>query len=241
MDHHYLKRPFTQYQVDSSNEVNKEKAAKIEQETRGQANCRIWHDERKFRLTASHFGEIIHSTAARDYFKFCTSLYSPKFFSSAAVVHGRTYEKAALEKFSEQSGKKLLPCGLFIHEEFPFLAATPDARVDGENSVVEVKCPFSIKDEIISSGNLPYLHDDGDGMKLKRNHQYYYQIIGQLVLSRSEKCYFVIFTFKDMYVEEIGVDFDFFSSQMLPKLKNFYNNYYRQHIEEQAILQAKRD
>ena len=112
MDRHYLNRPFTQYQVDSSNEVNAEKTTKIEQETRGQANCRIWCDERKFRLTASHFGEIIHSTAARDFDKFCTSLYSPKFFSSAAVVHGMTNEKAALQKFYEQSGKKLLPCGL---------------------------------------------------------------------------------------------------------------------------------
>ena len=173
--------------------------------------------------------------------KFCASLFHPKFFSAPAIVHGRTYEKAALEKFSVDYGKKLTPCGLFIHEQFPFLAATPDSLVEGESSIVEVKCPYSIRDELISSDNLDYLDSTEAGLHLKKTHKYFYQIMGQLILTKKEKCYFVVFTFNDMHVEEIFVDNSFFFADMLPRLEHFYVTFYRQYVEEQAVLFKKRD
>lgn len=37
---------------------------------------------------------------------------------------------------------RIIPCGLFIDSEIPFLAATPDGLV-GNDTIVEIKCPFS--------------------------------------------------------------------------------------------------
>ena len=56
-----------------------------------------------------------------------------------------------------------------------FLGALPDGIANSE-LLVEVKCPFNIKDEIILE-NLPYINEK---MELDINTDYYYQIQGQL-------------------------------------------------------------
>ena len=146
----------------------------------------------------------------------------------------------ALESFSARTNKTLAPCGLFVHPDYPYLAATPDSIVEGEDAIVEVKCPFSIKREDISASNLPYLQDVGSRLLLKRNHKYFYQVMGQLMLSRKKKCYFVVFTFKDLFIEEIALDEKFFLSNMLPKLKHFYLHHYRKFTEEKKYLREHR-
>ena len=218
--------------------MTEDEAKKIEKDTRGQANNRIWKEQRKYRLTASRFGEIIHATDRRDFVKFCCSLYSPPALNNASLVHGRTYEQTALENFSEMMNKKIISCGLFIHPQYPFLAATPDSLIEGENSIVEVKCPFSIKTQMISEKNLPYLTKESGTLKLKKTHRYFYQIMGQLILAQADKCYFVIFTLKDIHVEEIYADSEFFQSSMLPKLRDFYEKHYRPYVAEKEFFET---
>ena len=67
--------------------------------------------------------------------------------------------------------------GLVIHEEYQFLAATPDGITHCSccgYGVLEVKCPFCTKDsdpdtaKFLNSGSL------------QRNHQYYYQVQTQM-------------------------------------------------------------
>lgn len=75
--------------------------------------------------------------------KLCESLHDPPDLSHVpAIRHGNTYEEVALKKFSEITGKKLLRSGLCIHPAFPYLGASPDSFVEGEDAVVEAKCPF---------------------------------------------------------------------------------------------------
>jgi len=42
-------------------------------------------------------------------------------------------------------GVNILSCGLFVDKKSTFLAASPDGLIDN-NSIVEIKCPASIKD-----------------------------------------------------------------------------------------------
>lgn len=42
-------------------------------------------------------------------------------------------------------GSAILPCGLFVNNDLPFLAASPDGLISYD-SIVEIKCPSSIKD-----------------------------------------------------------------------------------------------
>ena len=45
---------------------------------------------------------------------------------------------------------------------------------------VEFKCPYSIKDEKLSSGNLKQLQETDNKISLKTKHAHYHQIQGQL-------------------------------------------------------------
>lgn len=132
-----------------------------------------------------------------------------------------------MEQFSERFKKKIFPAGFFIHPDFPFLGASPDGLVGGESALVEVKCPYSIRNEMISPSNLSSLEQTPEGVRLKKSSNYYFQVIGQLQLVQLSRCYFIVYTHVDLFVQLIDADDDFFENSMLPKLKEFYEKHYR--------------
>ena len=97
---------------------------------------------------------------------------------------------AELNKFLTETGAATVePCGLFVDTSKPFLAASPDGVV-GREAVVEVKCPLRCLET-----SLEWLarHDQtfclqrdlsSGGLRLRRNHDYYYQIQGQMHISK---------------------------------------------------------
>ena len=218
--------------MEEGTKVSEKEAMEIEVQTRGQAGSRRWKSEREWRLTASKFGEIIKVTDRRDMEKFCESLYNqPDLSRVPAVRHGCTYESVALKKFTEITEKKLVKSGLCIHPDFPFLGASPDSFVAEEDALVEVKCPYKARQCKITPGeDFDFLERNGDQIQLKRSHNYYYQVVGQLKLSQRNHCYFVVYTFKDFFYEKIALDNAFFMNEMLPKLKDFYETKYCPYI-----------
>ena len=208
--------------------VSAEEVTQIEYQTRNQGSSTQWKKLREWRLTASKFGEIIKITARRDLEKLCDSLYDPpNLIKVPAVRHGQTYEATALKKFSEVTGKKLLRSGLCIHPFYPYLGASPDSFVQDEDAVVEVKCPYKArKCKIDAGGDIDFLERVGDCLRLKRNHNYYYQIIGQMKLAQKSHCYFCVYTFEDFFFEKITLDNAFFMGAMLPKLRAFFDDVY---------------
>ena len=208
--------------------VSEDQATAIENQTRNQSKSNKWMDEREFRLTASHFGEICKAQN-RDIEKFCKSMHTPKDLSRVpAIRHGQTYESVALKKFSELTGKKVLPSGFCIHPQFPYLGATPDGFVQDESAVIETKCPFRGRNSKIEPGDdFSFLEKDDQGKTtLKKNSNYYYQITGQMKLSKRNHGYFVVFTHVDLFYEKITLDEEFFTKNMLDKLKDFYYEHY---------------
>jgi len=120
-------------------------------------------------------------------------LVNPKSFSTPATRWGQMHEKDAIAKFEEMSHIKVRPCGLFISKEYPFIGATPDALVC-EVTVLEVKCPYSIREEKISPEILSCLELRDGELHLKRSHNYYYQVQTQLLATGRQCCDFVIWT-----------------------------------------------
>ena len=58
---------------------------------------------------------------------------------------------------------------LFIHPDYPYMAATPDGEV-GEDVVVEVRCPFTGRNEMIEPGSVfPFLKYQTSDTALKRS------------------------------------------------------------------------
>ena len=133
-------------------------------------------------------------------------------FSSEATKWGCDHESVAVELYAEDIGKqhssfRCFRSGLCIHEEYQFLAGTPDAITQCDccdYGVVEVKCPYCKKD------SNPDAADFLVNGSLKNDHQYYYQIQLQMFMSHVD---FVICTFPNdvpvITVEKIYPDVDF--------------------------------
>ena len=108
---------------------------------------------------------------------------------------------------SEHDNFTLSVTGLHINVAFPHLGASLDSLIScscSDDGVLEIKCPYSL------SGGLPtdarFLKDN----KLSQQHQYYYQVQGQMgVLERSYSD-FVVWTPRDILIQRITFDQTFF-------------------------------
>ena len=130
-------------------------------------------------------------------------------------------------------GLRTQKVGLVISTENPWLAASPDDRVQDPDTlqplgIAEYKNPFSARDLTLSEACdrvktfcLERQEEEGQvTYKLKRRHDYYYQIQCQLYCCDVHWCDFVVRTNKDIHVERIHRDQDWWQQQ-LPKLKHY--------------------
>lgn len=232
LEHDYTLLPFAEYWVDASNRVTATDIACIEQKTRRQALSHIWFTERAWRVTASRFGDVLKATYRRNMQKLCASMVFPQKLHCQSVVHGRRHEKAAVEKFMASTGHTVASCGLFVCEEYPFLAASPDGLV-GLTHTVEVKCPLRGYGKKISANNrFPFLYFDtsDEQLHLKWNSKYYMQVQGQLGVTGREACYFVVYTGVDIFIEHIDFSAEYWLTCMVPRLQLFYDKHLRPFI-----------
>ena len=115
----------------------------------------------------------------------------PERQDAAVARYCRDGERRALEQLGRllaQAGHTLQSCGLFVSTEKCFLAATPDGTVD-DDGLVEVKCPLGGRDRSLAS----LASQDKDfclalssvtgALSLKRSHNYFYQLQGQLQIA----------------------------------------------------------
>ncbi|XP_045449980.1 uncharacterized protein LOC123658665 [Melitaea cinxia] len=160
--------------------VTNEKIQALEKNTRAQNASAEWHEMRSCRITASMFYVVCHS-------KTCTKsllqkIFAPKTVHTRAMVHGKIHETIAIAKYEATYGLSVQACGLFISSEYPFLAASPDGLL-GEDTIIEVKCPYTARNCKITNVSVPYLERCNGQFLLKKKHPYYAQIQGQLYCS----------------------------------------------------------
>ena len=80
-----------------------------------------------------------------------------------ALKYGRNMEDIAKSKYvkqfkSQHKNTSSRECGLFIYEDLQFIGASPDLLLNCEccgDGVLEIKCPYSIANEMPSAANLP--------------------------------------------------------------------------------------
>ena len=86
------------------------------------------------------------------------------------------YESTAVEDYEKDKNVSTKACGLFVSLTHPYIAASPD-RLLGSDTVIEVKCPHSAKDQMITNISVPWLKiDDKGDLEPDRKHAYYHQI-----------------------------------------------------------------
>lgn len=218
--------------------VTSEEAKTIERQTVDQADNELWINERRKRITASRVGGIAKMRATTKRSKKVQQLLYNTFRGNAATRYGTENEDTARQQYiiyMKQNGHPNLDveaCGLFVSLDNPWLAGTPDGLVhgssDNSSGLVEIKNPYSIRDLTLSEAvKKPAfcLEKKGDDMyRLKRRHDYFYQVQCQLYCAMKEWCDFVVRTGRDMHVERIHRDASWWNSNMA-KLKTFYQNW----------------
>ena len=190
----------------------------IERETRPQSSSEFWFKQRKLRLTASNFGNVIKRKKA-DVSKLvnrlsttCDSLSHLK-----AIRFGKENEDVASQLYMQYQnshgspGTKVFHCGLVINPHFPWLGASPDRLVYDPNARpstggLEVKCIESAQGmtplEAFKSKQAPkegkkksFCLKMKDGyLRLNENHNYFYQVKGQEGVSGIEWFDFALLT-----------------------------------------------
>lgn len=185
----------------------------------------LWFECRKYTLTSSNFGAIIKRK--KECYKFAKHLYISNSFTNNAMLWGITHEEDALIKYSTELNVAVKKGGFFVNKKYSFLGCSPDGLI-GTNGLLEIKCPYSIRNTD-SFNNLSanfFCTEVNQKLKLKKNHNYYYQIQGIMGIMNLDWCDFVVWVPNVMSVERINFD-ELFFEKMLSKLELFYINYYK--------------
>ncbi|CAG2210544.1 unnamed protein product [Mytilus edulis] len=231
-DHDYCTMPLTEHWIDRANKVTQSDVDLIERSTRLQSCSPKWLEERRFRLTASTFGEICKVTSRRNTDKFCHSLFYGSNIQSKALSHGKNYEAKALKAFNLKFDKNAKRCGFYVSIDKSFLGASPDAILEDGQSIVEIKCPYNGRNEDVKPGpNFKFLQMDSNGnIVLKESSNYYDQIQGQLFVTKRSLCYFVVYTLCDLFVQKINLNEEYCNNCLVPKLESFYQRVFRPYV-----------
>ncbi|XP_065289012.1 uncharacterized protein [Dermacentor albipictus] len=206
-------------------------------QTLGQADNKLWHATRTGRLTASMFKRFCRCVKPEGLLR--TVFYPNGKAMSEAIAYGRKHEKDAVDLYvqlQQMRGTNVQSheTGLHIHPQYPFLAASPDRIIvlDGEEGLLEVKCPLSKKGLTIEEASEDRkfccaLEEDNE-VVLKKDHPYYFQMQGQMAITGHAWCDFVIWTENEqasepncIYIQRIYFNSKFWESEMLPALLHF--------------------
>ena len=153
----------------------------ISKQTTKQSKCELWLSLRYGRITASNFGKILGS---RNITNTIRSMFEQKNLQGVlSIKWGRDKEVEAIQQFKDETGLNVQSSGLFLTQS-GILGASPDGLI-GDDSVLEVKCPYKIRDKEIRKSITKdfYLHEENYNLKLKENHNYYHQIQWQLYIT----------------------------------------------------------
>lgn len=211
-------------------EALKVDASSVEVATRLQSKSVRWHDERKYRVTASNFGVVCKRRAPNPPLVRRLLYATTIDMTTAALEWGRSHEEEARMEYEKtlESGYKVEACGLFVYEN-GFLAATPDGIVVDDHSnkdrLLEIKCPYSFRDDTVlsaCSSSKFFCTLEDNRPRLKKTHNYFYQIQGQMAIAGIHRCDFIVWTSKDLSVETVTFDPIFWSTKCLPRLETFY-------------------
>lgn len=200
----------------TSEEINE-----IERATCSQRSSNLWHTERRKRLTASWFSKVCKMRETTSCQNLVKSILSGHEIFAKSLEWGKTNEAQAIEELGKLIHKNIQPCGLFIDKNNSYLAATPDGLID-DDGIVEIKCPYSARNltpeqAITEKKIIFWLADD----TINVSHQWYFQIQGQLKITKKKYCVFAVWTLHGIKLSTILAD-EHFWQKMEPKLSRFY-------------------
>ena len=176
----------------------------IKLQTKDQSKSKLWHELRSYRLTSSNFGRIIKRR--KNFEKLAKDLLFKHYPMNLASMPpslrwGVEHELIARQMYECEIQKRcpsirIVKSGLWIDTERGWLASSPDGIVINESGeiegIIEIKCPFTAKvmTPIAACESLPSFPSKLVNGKpsLKRTHDYFYQVQGQLAITGASWC-----------------------------------------------------
>ena len=178
----------------------------MEQSTRGQRHNAEWVQLHTTTITSSNFKRVVTSKKWSD--ALVKSLFSPTNLDHIpAIKHGKLHEDIARDAYctfmsdTAQQPVEFQECGLVLHTRFCLLGASPDGLVFDLSSaspygLLEIKCPHqpflngqTVQEACSNTDFCCRLVDEQ--VRLKHNHQYFYQVQGQLAVCNAQWCDFM--------------------------------------------------
>ena len=225
-------------------ELSAKEVEVLEYHTRGQGQSTDWKSQRVGRITASTSHRVmtmVKSLKDKNDSSSATSLTELLTGQSStpenipALQYGHEMEEEARQHYLEEMKRlghkdvKVEPCGLFVMQNKSFLGASPDAVVSCSccgKGVLEIKCPYSIANQIPSESNLTYLRKTAvDGkVNLVSSHPYYSQVQTQMGVTGRRWCDFLVYTRHGIHLERIMFDQQRWL-QILSAAEYFFDNH----------------
>ena len=178
----------------------------IEKDTINQAKGLGFFRHRTGRIGASISKAASHTDPALPSQSLIKTICYPELFkfSTAATEHGCQHEESAILAFekvmkTQHRNFKVKRCGMVINKDYPWLHATADFLCSCDccgEGCEEIKFPYCIDncnfEQYIQKPSI-CLENRDDFLRLKENHQYYYQVQQQLFTTKRSYCDFVVY------------------------------------------------
>jgi hypothetical protein len=203
----------------------------VEKDTREQSLTKKWFYFRAGRVTASRMKAACHTDPDNPAKSLIFGICYPEMhkFSTAATRWGCDHEEKGLHDYEDymscmHQNFSMSKSGFWINKDYPFIGASPDAMVScsccGEGCV-EIKCPFCQRDKSILEATGEKFCIDSKSIMLKADHTYFYQVQTQMFTTGRSYCDFIVWTNKEMYMERVSPDQDFWE-KIVGKASNFF-------------------
>jgi len=198
-----------------------------------QSKSVTWYEQRTGRITASVAHKVLRTNPANPSKSLILSITSGagKDLNVPSIVYGRENEPVAIGLFKEQlpdlhNDADINSTGLRISGENPWLGASPDGIMSCSchgNSVVEVKCPYSMRgmsvSEILQHPNCCLT---AEGL-LNKQHPYYTQLQIQMFVFNVTYGVLLLYT-GSLVILNVERD-DAFLQSCIPQLGSFWQRH----------------
>ena len=132
-----------------------------------------------------------------------------KNIQTTAMKHGISMEPHASDNYIQHKQFRTTKAGLMLYQPHPYIAASPDLLVHCKChglGLCEIICPYKNRHLIPTADSVHYLENVNGVCQLKRVHEYFYQIHGQMGVASRRYCDFFVYTAHGYHWERILFD-----------------------------------
>lgn len=209
--------------------ISWEEAHSLEVSTR--VNKKAVEKSLKMRLT-SRFSEIAKLKSGRSHVEhllFKIKKDNPKSKTLSFQVE-EELKPEALWEYCRHLCVNWSPCGLVVHPNAPWLGVIPDGVVYDPKEKHNYGLVYTKYVDVQSIVECNFLLCQNGVVQLKRNHRYYWQIQGQLMVTSMSWCDLLVYSRKDMLVQRIYRN-ELVIKDLKNKLEEFFFYFYLPNLD----------